>query len=48
MSPQRNVIEKGYAFRPATAIQSLSGVIEFRFDEGVSARRRLIDVTRVD
>jgi hypothetical protein len=31
-SNQRNVIEKGYTFRPATAIQSLPGVIKFRWD----------------
>ena len=31
-SNQRNVIEKGYVFRPATAIQSLPGVIKFRWD----------------
>ena len=31
-SNQRNVIEQGYTFRPATAIQSLPGVIKFRWD----------------
>ncbi len=31
-SNQRNVIEKGYIFRPATAIQSLPGVIKLRWD----------------
>jgi hypothetical protein len=31
-SNQHNVIEKGYIFRPATAIQSLPGVIKFRWD----------------
>jgi len=31
-SNQRNVIEKGCIFRPATAIQSLPGVIKFRWD----------------
>jgi hypothetical protein len=31
-SNQSNVIEKGYVFRPATAIQSLPGVLKFRWD----------------
>jgi uncharacterized protein len=31
-SNQRNVVEKGYIFRPATAIQSLPGVIKFHWD----------------
>ena len=31
-SNQRNVVEKGYIFRPATAIQCLPGVIKFRWD----------------
>jgi hypothetical protein len=31
-SNRRNVIENGYTFRPATAIQSLPGVIKFRWD----------------
>jgi hypothetical protein len=31
-SNQRNVIEKGCIFRPATAIQSLPGVTKFRWD----------------
>jgi hypothetical protein len=31
-SNERNVIEKGYTFRPATAIQSLPGMIKFRWD----------------
>ena len=31
-SNQRNVIQKGYVFRPATAIQSLPGGIKFRWD----------------
>ena len=31
-SHQRNVVEKGYIFRPAAAIQSLAGVIKFRWD----------------
>ena len=31
-SNQSNVIEKGYIFRPAMAIQSLPGVIKFRWD----------------
>ena len=31
-SNQSNVIEKGYVFRPATAIQSLPGMIKFRWD----------------
>jgi hypothetical protein len=28
----RNVLEKGYVFRPATAIQSLPGAVKFRWD----------------
>ena len=31
-SNQRNVLEKNYIFRPATAIQSLPGVVKFRWD----------------
>ena len=31
-SNDRNVIEKGYVFRPAKAIQALPGVIKFRWD----------------
>jgi hypothetical protein len=31
-SNQRNVIEQGYTFRPATAIQTLPGVTKFRWD----------------
>jgi hypothetical protein len=31
-SHHRSVVEKGYMFRPATAIQSLPGVIKFRWD----------------
>jgi hypothetical protein len=31
-SNRHNVMEKGYIFRPATAIQSLPGAIKFRWD----------------
>lgn len=31
-SNQHNVIDKDYVFRPATAIQSLPGVVKFRWD----------------
>jgi hypothetical protein len=31
-SNQHNVVEKDYLFRPPTAIQSLPGVIKFRWD----------------
>lgn len=31
-SHQRSVVEKGYVFRPATAIQSLPGIVKFRWD----------------
>jgi hypothetical protein len=31
-SNQRNVVEKGCVFRPATGIQSLPGVVKFRWD----------------
>jgi hypothetical protein len=31
-SNRRNVVEQGYTFRPATAIQSLPGVVKFRWD----------------
>ena len=31
-SNRHNVVEKGYIFRPPTAIQSLPGVIKFRWD----------------
>jgi hypothetical protein len=31
-SHQRNVVERGYVFRPATAIQTLPGVVKFRWD----------------
>ena len=41
-SHQRNVIEKGYTFRPATAIQSLPGVIKFRWDMAHSESGELI------
>ena len=41
-SHQRNVIEQGYTFRPATAIQSLPGVIKFRWDMAHSESGELI------
>ena len=31
-SNQRNLREKNYVFRPATAIQALAGVVKFRWD----------------
>ena len=43
-SNRLNVIEKGYVFRPATAIQSLPGVIKFRWD---MARRESGEVISV-
>ena len=41
-SHQRNVIEQGYTFRPATAIQSLPGVIKFRWDMARSDSNEVI------
>lgn len=41
-SNQHNVIEKGYIFRPATAIQSLPGVIKFRWDMARSTSGEVI------
>ena len=41
-SNQRNVVEKGYMFRPATGIQSLPGVVKFRWDMARSDTGELI------
>jgi SnoaL-like domain len=41
-SNQRNIVEKDYTFRPATAIQSLPGVIKFRWDMARSKSDELI------
>lgn len=41
-SHQRSVVEKDYFFRPATAIQSLPGLVKFRWDMARSTSGEVI------